>query len=372
MKNKDNLHFKWDKALSYNKSWNFVIGERESGKSVDSWLKIWSAYHYNKQPTIVLRRLISDITPTYIDDIASLLNKFLERPVQLLYIKGDVKTGIVDIRLGEADIEYSWQTVKKLPVFVRMIGLSNPMSRIKSMMLPNIKFIFFDEFICNLRGNEKYLKDEYFSIQEIYTTYNRESVKPIRILAAGNPYSVYCPLFMKLKVNTNLLKPGAFIVGDNYVIDCFQVSNELKMKILESNSMYQFDDAYKRYAFSGESINDTNIKICKQEPANFKLKYVFKIDRDFLSVHERKTGMPSSIAEKFWVCKHKSDWLMKVSNKRKILVFNFGDMIDGSMLMSIDESRRFANLRIAMGKRDIRYNCAEAQYMMEDIYCVIR
>ena len=63
---------------------------------------------------------------------------------------------------------------------------------------------------------------------------------------------------------------------------------------------------------------------------------------------------------------------MKVSNKRKILVFNFGDMMDGSMLMSIDESRRFANLRIAMGKRDIRYNCADAQYMMEDIYCVIR
>ena len=34
---RDKLHFRWNKALSYNKVWNFAIGERESGKSVDSW-----------------------------------------------------------------------------------------------------------------------------------------------------------------------------------------------------------------------------------------------------------------------------------------------------------------------------------------------
>lgn len=33
---RDKLHFRWNKALSYNKIWNFAIGERESGKSVDS------------------------------------------------------------------------------------------------------------------------------------------------------------------------------------------------------------------------------------------------------------------------------------------------------------------------------------------------
>lgn len=37
---RDNLHFRWNKARSYNKPWNFVIGERESGKSVDSWFLI--------------------------------------------------------------------------------------------------------------------------------------------------------------------------------------------------------------------------------------------------------------------------------------------------------------------------------------------
>lgn len=32
----DDLHFSWDEPLSYNKTWNFAIGERESGKSVNS------------------------------------------------------------------------------------------------------------------------------------------------------------------------------------------------------------------------------------------------------------------------------------------------------------------------------------------------
>ena len=52
-KNRDNLHFRWAKALSYNKTWNFVIGERESGKSVDSWVLIYNAFHYLNRPSII-------------------------------------------------------------------------------------------------------------------------------------------------------------------------------------------------------------------------------------------------------------------------------------------------------------------------------
>ena len=161
------------------------------------------------------------------------------------------------------------------------------MNRIKSLMLANVKYMFNDEFICNLRAGEKYLTaDEYFLIKEIYTTYNREASTPIRILAAGNPYSVYTPLFMGLNVDTSKLKPGAFIVGPNYVIDCFQVPPELKEQILAANPMYEFDDSYRRYAFSGEAINDQNIRLHKFEPKGFKLQFVFKMGKDFLSVHK--------------------------------------------------------------------------------------
>lgn len=363
MKNLDHLHFNWGDVLSYNKTWNFVIGERESGKSVSSWLYIWSAFHYQNRPTIVLRRRVADITTAYIDDIATVLNKFLEKPVQILYMKGDVKTGVVDLKLGEADKNYTPAQVKKLPIFCRVIGLSIPMNRIKSLMIPNIKYLFMDEFIANLRGGETYLKaDEYFLIKEIYTTYNREAEKPIRIICCGNPYSVYTPLFMGLGVNSALIKPAAFITGPNYVIDCFQAPQELKEKILANNPMYQFDDAYKRYAFGGEAVNDAYIPLQKTEPKGYKLDLVFKLGKDYLSVH-RGSG-----EFKYWVCKHKSDWVDKVSKNRNIFVFNFADMIAGTVKLTPKDRLVTINLKDAMDKRQVCYNCIDASYMLEDLY----
>jgi len=372
MPKRDRLHFSWNRALSYEKMWNFVIGERESGKSVDSWFHIYDAFTKRNQPSIVLRRRIADITSVYIDDIETLLNKFLEPEdrIQLVYIKGEIKQGVVDVRLGEAGQEYSWQAVRKLPIFFRIIGLSNPMSRIKSLMLPNLRYMFFDEFICNTRGGEKYLADEYFMVKEIYTTFKRETQK-LTIIAAANPYSVYCPFFVGLGVDTSKLKPGSFVVGPNYVIDCFKVPQELKEWILAHNPAYEFDDAYMRYAFNGEAVNDANIKIQKTEPRNFRLKYVFRMGRDFLSIHEKKGGLPSNAygqEERFWVCKHSADWLEKIGNRRGFVVFDFGDMVDGALMMDRDWAIRLMSFKDAMNKRQVRFNSIDASYMAEDIY----
>ena len=350
--------------MSYNKVWNFAVGERESGKTVDSWFLLFNAYIYEGRPSIVLRRRIADMTTTYIDDIENVLNKFLDRKVQLLYLKGDVKQGIVDIHIGEAGVSYSYAAIKKLPIFVRIVGLSNPMNRIKSLMLPNVKYIFFDEFIANLRGGEKYLTaDEHFLIQEIYTTYNREADTPIRILAAGNPYSVYTPLFLGLGVDSSRIKPGAFIVGDNYTINCFETPPALKAAILAANPMYEFDDSYKRYAFGGEAINDQNIRIQKTEPRGFKLRYVFKFGSDIVSIHQGDGG-----DYRYWVCKHNIDWLNKVSKNRRVICFNFGDMIEGSIKYSSEQLKDMVSIRKAMNERRVTYNCIDASYMMEDAY----
>lgn len=232
-----------------------------------------NAFHYLQRPSIVFRRRTVDITSAYLDDLTNLFNKFLkpEYAIQLCYLSGDVKQGCADVHIGQAGVTYSWQQVKKLPVFFRIVALSCPMSRIKSLMMPNIKYFFFDEFIANTRAGEKYLQDEKFLLSEIYTTFIRES-SDIKIICAGNPYSVYCSLFSGLGVDSSKLKPGAFVVGEDYVIDCFKVGSELQEKIKASNPMFIADEEYTRYAFGGESINDANIRLCKREPRGFKLK----------------------------------------------------------------------------------------------------
>lgn len=360
---RDNLHFNWNGQLGYQKTWNFVISSRESGKSVSSWMLIYNAYKKWSRPSIVLRRRPADMTTAYIDDIAKLLNKFIDIPIQLVYIKSDVKLGVVDVKIAPADEKLSPAKIKQLPTFIRIIGLSVPMSRVKSLMLVNVRYIFFDEFICNTRMNEKYLKDEAFSIKEIYNTFNREADSPITFIAAGNPYSVYCSQFTDLKVDTRLLKPGAFIVGEDYTINCFKVSKELQEYILQHNPLYKFDDAYTRYAFSGESINDANIRIHKFEPKGFKLKYVFKFGSDFLSVH-----IGDNDDFKYWCCKHNSTWLSKIGKRRDILVFNFQDMVDGSRKVNTQDSVEFFRLKRCFDDRKVTFNCIDAHYMLEELY----
>ena len=286
----DDLHFSWDYIFGYDKTWNFVIGERESGKSVNSWMKIYNAFYFRNQPSLVIRRQMADITSVYLGDTEKVLNKFLlpENQIRLYFLKGDIEHGVGDVRVGSASEFLSSQAkIKALPVLFRVAALSTPMSRLKSNVLTDTAYFFFDEFIANTIGGEKYLSgDEHFLIQELYTTYNRESKKRIKIIACGNPYSIYNPIFSALGVDSGRLKPGAFISEKDYAIDCFQVPDELKKLILAKNPMYQFDETYKRYAFGGEAINDANIRIHKTEPKGFKLRWVFKIGNDYLSIHQ--------------------------------------------------------------------------------------
>lgn len=362
-KNRDNLHFSWNRQLGYQKLYNFVIGARESGKSVDSWLHIDKAFYKWHRPSIIIKRRPADITSVYVDDIEKILNKFLIDPIEVKYFKGDLSSGIVDLKLVKAGEHVTPKQIKELPTFIRIIALNVPSSRFKSLMLSDVKYMFIDEFICNTRAKEKYLADEAFKIKEIYTTYNREASTPIQIIAAGNPYSVYCPLFTSLNVDTRVLKPGAFVVGSNYTIDCFELSEELKAVILKNNPMYEFDDSYARYAFSGESINDSNIRLHKLEPKGFKLKYIFKFGSDFLSVH---VGQGDDF--RYWCCKHSPDWLKKIGKRREVLVLNFQDMIDGSRKIGVKDSIEFLKLKECFDCRQVTFNCIDAHYMLEELY----
>lgn len=284
-----------------------------------------------------------------------------------------MKQGMMDIRMGESGETYSPARIKKLPIFFRVIGLSTPMNRIKSLMLPNVKYMFYDEFIANLRGGEKYLEDEAFRIKEIYTTYNREAVTPIKIYACGNPYSVYNALFSDLKVDTRKVKPGAFIVGDNYVVDCFQIPPTLKERILAANPLYQFDNSYAKYAFNGEAISDANIRLQKTEPKGFKLQFVFKLGSELLSVHSGPNAARANDEPlTWWVCKHDLSWLSKVGHKRKILCFDFADLMKGGLLVGqLDLIKKFGSFKLAITQRKVGYNCVDAEYLTEDIYSLI-
>jgi len=271
---KDRLHFNFRRVDSYDKCFNFVISEREAGKSVAVLTKAYKAFIKKHRTTIIIRRLIADITETYINDVGKVINKFLpeEKQITLDFKKGNIKEGVVDVFVEDKH-------------FLRLIALSNPMSRIKSTMIKNPAMIIFDEFICNNRAGEKYIDQEAFKFKEIYNTYQRECHGYIlKCYFVGNPYSLYNPYFSDLDVDTLQLKPGAFIVGKNYIISCYQIKPELKAAILKRNPLYQFDEAYKRYAFDGLAVNDSQFILDPRRPEKFNLRYIFRINNRYLQI----------------------------------------------------------------------------------------
>ena len=157
----DNLHIDSDiqKIEGYNKKDNFIISEREPGKTTLMWKMIYNAYVNQDRPSILIKRYLNDISESYLEDSANLISEFTNQKIEFKYKKGDLKSGLLTIKLNDFD-----------DVFCRVVALNTNISKLKSFKLKNIKYFMYDEFICNKRLGEKYLEDEPFRIKELYNT----------------------------------------------------------------------------------------------------------------------------------------------------------------------------------------------------------
>lgn len=359
---KDNLHYSPRKLDSYNKTWNFITSEREAGKTTAiPATKIYKAWRHHNRPSIVLRRHIVDITETYINDLQDSINDFLpdSQKIKFKYKKGTIKEGVVDV------------TVEDKP-FCRFIALSNPKARIKSLRYDDPAYIIMDEFIVDNRNGEKYLSDEAGRFKELYNSFLRFATRHghrLKCYFCGNPYSVYNPYYSWLDIDLSKIKPGAFLVGKDYVVECYQIKPELKQWIKKVNPLYEFDDAYARYAFDGISINDNNFPIVPKQPDGYKLKFVFRISHKYLGIYHKGTMRSDKIGYdcgKFWI-----SIIDYVGENRKIIAVNFDNLVDNASLITTDIRAMTWRLKDAIASKDVGYSSIEAGYLTEAIYTMI-
>ena len=309
---RDNIHFNCRKIDGYNLPFNFIISEREAGKSTAIWLdKAYKSFKEGNHTTLVVRRKITHITKSYIDDIAEIINKFTDDRVVFEYNASSLKEGLVDISINDKR-------------FMRICALSCDITALKSLVLRNLKYIIFDEFICNQRFGEKYLKDEATKFMEVYNTFRRES-DGLKCYFMGNPYSLYNPYFMFFNVNTARLQRGSIITDKkSYVIQCYEITPKLRSKILELNPLYQFDNSYTKYAFEGQNVNDMNIIIREKLPPHFKLLYVFKSANKYIGLYRADIFFDSG--DILYYCEFIDG--NKVSKRRDIICFDFEQLVD--------------------------------------------
>ena len=349
---RDNIHYSTRKIDGYNLPFNFVISERELGKSTTIILdKIYKPFKERGETTIVIRRNVNHISEDYVEDFANIINKFTDDNVIFQYSKNALKDGIATIK------------VEGKP-FIRFIGLSKQIASIKSMMFPNLQAIVFDEFICNGKFGEKYLKDEATKFLEVYNTFRRES-NNLKCWFLGNPYSLYNPYFVHFGVLTAKLKRGSIITDKkSYVVECAEMCKELREKILHDNPLYQFDNSYTRYAFNGENINDENILIRDKKPENYFLSSLFRVGGKYIAVYRNNNF--ADIKKPYFYIEFIDPEV--ISKKRSIYCFDLDELVDRTSLISLDDKSKFEKLKNAMRNRMIEFNSIECYYLFEEIF----
>ena len=369
----------WRTLDGFNKAINCFISPREPGKTDTTWWeKIFSNWMEDNRPWAYLVRQVVEITEAMIQDIENIINKWSIEPVTLEYTKGAFKDGIVDIKI-------------KGKLFIRIIALSITLRRIKLAKIPNIAGVFMDEYIINPKSGEKYIPDEYFKIKELYTTYRREyqGKGMMKMYFCGNPYSLFNPLFVGLGVDVSLLRKDKYVqdgeddvtytfpdgitfvdkkykcshnvyVGHTYAIEWGSLHPILKRWLLEKNPFYQFDEEYNQYALEGMAVNDRNIKLSKQ-PRNFYLAFVLKMSGKNIGIFQN--NYLEELEDKYF-CK----FLDEVSAKRTIYCFEFEEMVERSILMSIDERLKLQRFKNAMRKRMVSFEDINVYYYIEEAY----
>ena len=371
---RDNLHYSFRPIDGYNKAFNIVISPRELGKTSQMWMdKIYLPWKKNHRPWIYLVRQAVEIDDALIESIFSTnMNKFTDDDLKPIYKSSSFTDGIVDIflevkHLEKKEVKQEDRSVKQEDVevsekmlFFRIVSLNIKMYRIKKAILRNIAGVFMDEFIINPKFNEKYLPREFERLEEAYSTWRREADGILKVYMLGNPYSLFNAIFVGLKVDVSKLKRDSFYVGDSYVIHWAVLSPELKAKILEENPFYKFDEDYANYAVDGCAVNDKNIRLGKQ-PKNFYLSFVLKMSGKFIGVFQN--NYMDSLEDRYF-CK----FLDEVSARRTIYCFEFEEMVERSILISMDERMKLKRYKEAMRKRLVTFEDINVYYYMEEVY----
>ena len=371
---RDNLHSSFRPIDGYNKAFTIVISPREPGKTTSMWMdKIYLPWKKNHKPWIYLVRQAVEIDDALIESIFSTnMNKFTDDNLQPIYKASSFSDGIVDIFLEvkhlekkEVKQEDGSSKVQDVEVsekflFFRIVSLNIKMYRIKKAILRNIAGVFMDEFIINPEFGEKYLPKEFERLQEAYSTWRREADGVLKMYFCGNPYSLFNPLFVGLKVDIAKLKRDSFYVGDTFVIHWAILTEALRAKILEENPFYKFDEEYANYAVEGCAVNDKNIRLGKQ-PRNFYLSFVLRMNGKFIGVFQN--NYMESLEDRYF-CK----FLDEVSARRTIYCFDFTEMVERSILVSMDERMKLKRYKEAMRKRLVTFEDINVYYYMEEVY----
>lgn len=276
-------YYSFDKVFSYNAYFMFIVGGRGLGKTYGAKRKALKAALKNGEQFIYLRRYKEELTDsarTFFDDLIA--NG--EFPDYDFRVNGRI--------FQYSAIEFRDEKKREWHTAGYAMALSQGQSK-KSMAMPNVTLIIFDEFIIE-KGAIRYLPFEHNVFKNFYSTVDRWKDKT-RVLFLANAVSIDNPYFIEYKLapengeqwifkNPVTLKDGRKV---NYIAAHYPDAKEFAASVSKT-AFGQFieDSEYADYAV-GNKFADNHERMLGHKVSSAKYKFTLITHKGTFSVwHE--------------------------------------------------------------------------------------
>ena len=253
--------YNFDKLLSFNAFWMFVVGPRGNGKTYGAKKKAIKDAITRKRQFIYMRRYKEELTLArdafFADIVAN--NEFPDWDFRINGRKAEMAP-----RATAEEKKRPWVEIGYF------VALSTGQSY-KSVPFPNVHNIIFDEFILEKSG-QHYLPNEAGVFKNFYSTVDRNRDQA-RVYFLANAVSIMNPYFLDLKI-----KPGELgeigrihpLANGTFYIAYHFINDQLYLNQVESTMFGQFikNTEYGDYANKAEfADNNDNMLAPKPETA---------------------------------------------------------------------------------------------------------
>lgn len=241
-----------NKTLSYNCLFNFIIGNRGSGKTYGAKKRAIKLFLQKGHQFVYLRRYKEELdttAETYFDDI------------------------IVNKEFPDAVIEY-----RNNCYFIndQLAGYAMALTKAKdykSSSFPLVYFIIFDEFLIEDNGYSRYLKNEVKQFLGFYMSIDRYRGCTVFFLANSvtmvNPYTMYWNL--TLPYGSNIVRKGDVLLQLVQDEEFIRERKETRFGKLIAGTDFE------QYAIENKFMQDSKTFIMKKtEKSQYYITFVYK------------------------------------------------------------------------------------------------